>query len=516
MDASRFGRNSILGAAAGLFTTGSNFIAGVVVARTLGVQGAGEIAYSIWLIAFLVPFFDLGAASTVSRFAPALIGTGENDEVRQLSTALFRVMLCAMLAAAAGIVAIGTISDRSYGSWNDLISHSGSLGPDLLSPTLKWTIVGAWLVLQGLTSFSSAFLRGTFRFGTAALIALGSSALQLAAVTMGALVLGTNGALLGYALGQLPGLAVCIQFAVGPGRLPTQYRVRILRYAGYAWAGNIAAAFVWSRIEIFFLGQFWNSNVVALFACALSLSNLAVQAPTLLSAGLLPLFSSQMARNDTLQVQKAFSATTRAMALLVFPSCFGAAAVLPELLPLLYGTAFEPAAPEAVILLIAAAFTGPSVVTINLVYAAERSDFVFFSGVIGAVLSVLSGLVLVPTFGPFGAALSRAIVQITLVVFGCWFVVSRLGFQLPLKDLARIFLAAALSGAAAYGIVSILPNWKGLLLAIPEGALVYLLAIAAIRPLPPEDLEKLRAVAWNCVKPILSRSPRARHGDGLA
>ena len=134
-------------------------------------------------------------------------------------------------------------------------------------------------------------------------------------------------------------------------------------------------------------------------------------------------------------------------------------------------------------------------VSTNLVYAAERSDFIFFSGLIGAVLSVLAGLILVPALGPVGAALSRAFVQISLVTFGCCFVTMKLGFKIPLEDLIRIVVASTLSAEAAYVVVSLWSSVGGLLVAITTGVLVYGFAIWILRPLPPDDVGRLVGIA---------------------
>ena len=350
MDAARFGRNSVLGAIAGLFITGSNFITSIVVARTLGVEGAGDIAYAVWLVTFLLPIFDLGIPSTIGQFVPALVGAGDGLHVHALAVWLFRLLLLALCLAAGAVLLVFAIAGVSDWTWSRLPASEALRDLHFVVPESRWLIIASWLVVQGLASFSFTFLRGIQKFDWAAIIAVAGFVVQVSAVLVGSLVFGQNGAIAGYALGEIPAAAGCLQLFKGSAAIPPEYRLRIIRYARYAWAGNIAAAFVWSRLEIFFLGHFWNNELVGLFAAALSMSNLAVQGPMLLTSGLLTLFSEQMGRNDIPGLQRAFSAGTRVMAFLLVPSCLGAAAIMPTLLPLLYGSAFASAAPETVIL----------------------------------------------------------------------------------------------------------------------------------------------------------------------
>jgi O-antigen/teichoic acid export membrane protein len=138
------------------------------------------------------------------------------------------------------------------------------------------------------------------------------------------------------------------------GPLAVDIRVRASRYALYAWAGALSSAFVWSRAEVFFLNRSAGSAAVGLFSVGVTLANLASQGPMLLTAGLLPYFAQAFGKGALAEMREAYASATRVLAFLVFPACFGMAAVLPTLLPLLYGRPFAGALPAATILVIGA------------------------------------------------------------------------------------------------------------------------------------------------------------------
>ena len=114
------------------------------------------------------------------------------------------------------------------------------------------------------------------------------------------------------------------------------------------------------------------------------------------------------------------------IALLAMPACLGMAAIAPAVVPMLYGEEFRPAVPAAMIIAALSTVSVSTVIATHLVQALERSDFIFYTAILGAGLSIVGGFLLVPEFGLIGAAVSRSVVQVIMVAIGLWFVVARL------------------------------------------------------------------------------------------
>jgi O-antigen/teichoic acid export membrane protein len=171
------------------------------------------------------------------------------------------------------------------------------------------------------------------------------------------------------------------------------------------------------------------------------------------------------------------------------------AAIMPAALPLIYGSAFADAVPAATILLIAAGIAAMSSVGASLIFAMERSDLIFASGLVAAALSVLAGLTVVQSFGLMGAVWARAGVQLVAVALGCWFVARWLRCPIPFGDLARIVTAAALSGVAARGALLLPLGAASLPMAITTGVVTYLVFSRLLRVLPPQDVERLHSLS---------------------
>jgi O-antigen/teichoic acid export membrane protein len=104
--ASKFLKNSIFGAVAGLLTTIGSFACGLIVARVLGVHASGTVSYSIWLAGTIATISGLGFSSTIARFLPELIARGEADQAAALTVYLFKILAGAVFT----VVLIGILA----------------------------------------------------------------------------------------------------------------------------------------------------------------------------------------------------------------------------------------------------------------------------------------------------------------------------------------------------------------------------------------------------------------------
>lgn len=476
-------RNSILGGLGGISTSLAGLVSSIIVARTLGIEGAGIFAFLVWLALFATPLIELGTPAAVTRYLPELIARGEKGSADNLVSLLTRILLAsAVVCVLATFFLSQSFQDSSWGQ-RLFETRSYLSGPIMV-------LVAGYAALQALGSYGLAYLRGSQNYGRIAKIALLSFVVQIGGVFLGAWIYGSIGAVIGYAVGQQLLLALT---ALGTARLRKRetlnpdLKARVIRYGCYAWAANIASAFLWSRVEVFFLEWSRGVEAVGFLTVALTLTSLATQGPLVLTTAILPALSEQKGLGDTERMHRIFTTSTRFLALLVYPMCFGGAAIMPVLLPAIYGEAFAPAVPAAIILICAATFHAIYVVGTNYVLAMERNDFFFFSSVLGAVFSIVAGIFFVPVFGLNGAAVSRALVQVFVALLGLWFIARRLHCPIPYAALLRIFAAAAICAATAAMWVAAVKGFAGAALAIVSGAVVYIVALRYLKAVSRDD-----------------------------
>lgn len=481
--AGRFARNSAFGTLAGICTALGSVLGSVIVAHALGVERTGLVVYALWLAMVTAAIADFGVQPTLARYLPELIGAGNGDQAARLAATLRRPNAI----AAGGALLIFIFYAVLY--WRR---------PD--SPL--WLMVGLAAALQTLAGFTYGRLRGVQDFDQVALLTALSFASQLGGIAIGSSAFGTAGAVAGYCAGSILPALMTRRIRGSAVALPPDLRRRVGRYAVFAWASALSSSVVWSRAEVFFLQRSSGSAAVGLFSVGLTLANFAAQGPMLLTAALLPRFAQDYGKGALAEMRAAYAAVTRVLAFLVFPACLGMVAVLPSALPMVYGTAFAGAIPAATVLVIAGAVGAISSVGASLIMATDRSDFLFLSGLVAALLTVVAGVTVIPAFGLMGAVWARAVVQVAAVAIGAWFIIRRLHFPLPLWDLGKLLVAAILCAAAARLSLAAVPGILALPAAIAAGIVVYVAAVRSINGLPSSDIAWLRTLGSRLPAPL--------------
>lgn len=478
----RFARNTAYSSLAGLVTAVGGLICSIVVARLLGVSGAGVAVYALWIATVTAAVSDLGISACFTRFLPEMTSQGRAGLVPAVTYRLLRPALLAALLIPL-VVLLGNLDGIFLGPARSSRTFDGPTLAMLLALCVTQTLANVFLSVQ----------RGLQRFDRVARFVLVSMCVQIALVVAGGLWGGVFGILFGYFAGTLGTAVMVASLPRSRNALPPELAQRLRNYALFTWAANLTSLLVWSRIEIVFLKHSFGDEAVGLFSVGLTLSNLAVQGPLLLTGGILAFFSERTDAGSRASVEVALKLGTRLVALIILPLSLGLSAITQEIVPLMFGHGFDAAVPAAMILIAATGFGAVGTVASNLLYARERSDVIFYSNIAGGVLSIVCGLLIIPAFGLLGAALGRTLVQIAMLGLGFWFVMARLRFGLPLGDLARITVAALACAVCARLSLIALAGPIGLPVAILAGAVSYMIAIRLLRPLPADDIGRLSA-----------------------
>ncbi|MGP0057759.1 MAG: lipopolysaccharide biosynthesis protein [Beijerinckiaceae bacterium] len=483
----RFAHNTLFAMIAGAGTGLGSLVASIIVARFLGPAGAGAVALALWIAATSVTLGDLGLPLTVSRFLPDLHARGRDADAEALGRISFFPVLLTTLFGFCIALTLFLFGDALR------LSHPGILPFENLAPT-TWLAIGVVFAAQAVGNFATSLLRGEQRFRLAAHIALASLALQVASVALGSRLFGVEGALFGYAAASvLPGL-VALRRKTAQQPLDAEIKRRAWTFALHSWGAGLISAIVWSRSEIAFLSHWRGTEEAGYYAVAITSTLLASQIPFLATGGLLPLFSERYGKADHEGLQRAYSKAMRFMALLLFPACFGMAAVAPLLLPLFFGPHFAKAADVTALLVATQSFGALSVVTSILLFAAERGRVLVQIGIFGALGLLVAGLTIIPAFGLMGTAATRALIQISLTVAASIYIARKLDCRLPLRSLVCILVAALACACAARFVIVEIQTPLGLVLAIATGAIVYALGIRIFKVLPEEDLAQIAAL----------------------
>nr|WP_197506049.1 polysaccharide biosynthesis C-terminal domain-containing protein [Mycobacterium sp. 852014-52144_SCH5372336] len=491
-----FLRNTLLGFSSGAAVALAGFIGNAITARLLGPDKLGVLAYVVFCVTIASMVAGLGIGVVQQRFIPNLRAEGKHEEAEGLIGATTRLSMAA--------AAVGSLLLFAYLYW----PGKGAVeGPAKAPVEVIIGVALIWFICWRMAEVYQFYLRGEQRFGELARLSAVSALIKLAVITLGAWLFGIPGALAGYVAGNLLPAARIFRLFRIKSSVGRSLRREVTRFAVASWATAVLGALVFGRTEILFLERYTGLGAVGFFAAAATVAEMAVQLPPLLLSALLPRFSEQHGLGAHDDMRRLYRAVTALIAMVIVPLCLGLAAIAPVLVPLLFGNEFADAAPVASVLLIAAALSSLGVTTLYLLQSMGKAGFLFISNGVGLIGTVTLGFILVPQFGLMGAAWSRAIVQVAVVLIETWYVTKRLGIFPPYRALSAILLASVAQGGVAYFVCTGWPTAVSLLIAVPAAVAVYLVAVrilAVMSLVDPQLRDRIVARTPRRMRPLMS------------
>ncbi|MBB4569213.1 lipopolysaccharide biosynthesis protein [Rhizobium leucaenae] len=453
-------KSSLISLAATVISLAAGFASSIIAARLLGPAGSGKVAYALWVATSATALADMGLPQTLLRNAGGL--SGEGDAWKALVRAALRSFLISVAMVGAAILVFAAITyvyrDARH-AW-------------------FWIVTALLFLSYAFYVLSTAVARGRHRFGQTARSTALAGLLQVPLVLAGAWLLGPTGALIGYVARYLP-QALQLRGYIDRS-VPASSNAltpEMQRYGRYIWLSDLIEILVLSRVEFLFLGFFFSSTGIGYFAAGLGLAGLIEQVMLQISPALIVSFADAHAKGDQRALQAAYGRVIRMVALVMLPISFGGAAIMPDLMPLIFGDAFEPAIPAAATLLAFVWLAGLSVIPWGMISASGRSDLLLRVQITSGLLTMLLLAAMVPLAGLEGAALARAtIATLTFLLLArtAW---KNVHTVVPLVAVAKTIFAAAFCAAAAGLAVYCLDGLAAIASAIPAGAIAYMLAV---------------------------------------
>jgi O-antigen/teichoic acid export membrane protein len=378
------------------------FVANALIARNLGVDGYGELAFLTVALALAFPLANLG-------FTPASIQAGSRAEAagrRGEADSLLRRSLGFHLMVELPI----------------LVGLALALTWD--KPVWQVAALGTVVVLSCLFSGPALVLTIENRIAAGAKIAIGVNfVMQAAAVATALLTASASAVWAVRSLVPAAGLAINLlvidrarRRVVLRARFPRGLGRDFWRFALLTWVGSIVGLLVFSRSEIFLLEAFDQPVALGLFALAFGLSQQMTAPADALLHPLLPAISGILSSFPE-RAQAAFERSTRVSALV----CGGiAAAVLPLLVfavPLIYGDEFQTAAWLLVPLALASMFQSVNNPVLAFVNARQRAGLRLKVLLVALVFDVAIAVATIPALGAWGAVLAAVAGQLIAIAW---------------------------------------------------------------------------------------------------
>lgn len=390
----RIGAGSALSLAARLFGLGTSFIIGVLIARTLGVAGKGTLYAVMQVPGLLLIALDLGISTSNIYFVSrgelkpgtvaansAVIAAG----LGVLGAPLIYLLLNGRFAVVPGIPTIAIVFAMLilpaglFASW----LQSVSIGTGNLVLPLWYSIASASTTLIGIT-----ILFATHRGSVGEVVAV-STAGTLVGVTL--FLLGLRKELRPFS----PDLSAA--------KVASGFSLRV-------YLSDLAGT-LHNRQDVLVLGWLAGASAVGLYSVSTSFAELTWYIPSALGVAIIAKGGRTSEASGVDYVTRSARISVIFMAITATVSVV----LVPIVIPLLYGTAFLPAAFAFYALLPGVLCDGVTRILWN--YQTTRGRLYWRQAIASTVLNVIAVIALVPILGPVGAGLASTISYVAIGVF---------------------------------------------------------------------------------------------------
>jgi O-antigen/teichoic acid export membrane protein len=246
-------------------------------------------------------------------------------------------------------------------------------------------------------------------------------------------------------------------------------------------------AIIYDRVDVLMLSKLDNTRGVAIYNVPLTILQYSMIVPAIVATAFFPLLTETL-RSSPAQARESFGLLARIFVLISVPLAIVLSAGGETVLTTLFGGRYRDSAAPLAVLAWSIVLGFFNYLLWYSLLAAYREGMKFVIMVVGLVLNVGLNLVLIPAYGPRGAAISLICSDI-LVVLWQGVLVRRHLFAISLPSLLTKPLAA---GAAALLVTLVLLPVAGLLAGI-AGAVAYVGVLLATRYISLAEWEPLLA-----------------------
>lgn len=446
-----------------------SFVAGVLIARVLGVADYGVFSFAFSYAALFAMVCDFGLAAIAVRDIAA-------DPARARWYTGTIVMVRLVLAVVAGTLLAATLF---------LWPHT----PAVRETTL---LFGASLAINALAEVFTAAFRASERMGYVSAVMLAQRA---ASPVLGLLLLacghGLRGVVLGYVVGSLGALLLGVYLFV------TRIGRPAIRLDPGAWRPMLAAALplavslvfstVYFRMDAVLLAALRGTDAVGVFHAAWRIMEALMFVPMSFVGALFPLLAGRCAVGDRDRAREVIRRGTVLLAALALPLAVWVTRYAPLVAGLLYGGAFTRSALPLAILMWAEVAIFVNYLLTQALVAAHLQKYNAQYTAICAGVNILLNLVFIPRFAEAGAALATLTTEVALLVLCVWRIDRALGATGILEALARPAAAAAGMGTVLWMCRGFHPAH-----ATAAGVVAYLALTVAFGVFRAQDAQTVR------------------------
>ncbi|NLG60035.1 MAG: oligosaccharide flippase family protein [Gammaproteobacteria bacterium] len=460
----------------------------VIIARHLGPAEFGAYSLVIWLVATGMVLTNSGVASAVIKFVAELRGAGRHAQIRPLLAWAWRVQAGFLVVVLAGGTAMFVLNGQRLVPGFD----HGALLAILLATT----------ALRASYMLNIAIAKGYENFRVTAAVAVIVAPLNLLLILVVWWLDGPMEWFLGTYTASSFAFWWISRRQVEPLLPPPGLREpldpdlhRRLRSYTALVALTVTISFVTaSEIEVLFLTLLDSTASAGHFKVAFQLANGALLlVPGVFGALLLPMMANALAQGHEVAGRRMAVSTTYLAALAAPLVAFGVV-FAEQIIDLLYGDAFAPAAFAFAFCLSTGAFSTLSQAASGYLLGSDRQRMLMFVVLGGAVVKVALDIGLIQRFGLNGAVVAYGATSALMGTVMVVVAVHYSGARLEWGRMARVLAAALVAAGFAWAVRGQLGVLPGLVLGGAILSLAYIAGTLVLGFWSATDLQHIRAL----------------------
>ncbi len=355
------------------------------------------------------------------------------------------------------------------------------LNDDALTPYIRTSAL-VLVPYSVMTLYMTGYYNGLHQFKRQALMNIVYSAAKTVSVIGLVYVFHVYGAIIGFVVSPMVGLLVGVRLPRFTGeRFP--YRP-LIRFSAPLILFSVLSTLQLSADLFFVKALLPDAAESGYYTANQNIARIPYFAFTGLAFVLLPLISRSVSRDHVEQTRELIRQSMRYVLLLLVPSTLLISATSAQILQILYGDAYAPAAGSLSLLVAGLGFVTVFGLLSNILSGAGRPRLPMTLAGLGLLITALTCSVLIPWLGLSGAALATALGGLVSMAAAALAVYRQFGGIVPIRSLLRIAIAAVPTYLLATSFPTAIP-----LLPVLYGAslVVYLLILTALGELRQQD-----------------------------
>ncbi len=458
----------------------SNSLIIILIARMAGVESLGLYAFIISFISFGIILADFGLPNMITRDVAA------NPELSKQYISLSLLLTLGLgpfIWALLVIVSIG-------------LSYP-------FQTVIAIAIAGGMLFFRSLSSVVTAIFDAFQRMELSAMVLIIQEAVALG-LLLPILIFSSSFLLIFTALliSRMAGLlsAILIYRKV-IGRFEFVWNrnaaINLLRRS-FPYAANALAGMIYLQIDILILNYFHGNASSGIYEAAMMLPMRLQAIALVINRALLPAMSRDSQQMPE-RIKVYCGRSIEYLTIIGAPIVFGSVLIAHSLINLLYGKGYEASVLPFSILMgvvVIRFITSSLAFTLTSI---DRQKERTLATCATALVSLIMGLLFIPSYGVMGATLSRTITFVTMFVLMVCYIRRETSVQLRWGILTRIVSASCIMA----GVLWIIRAWP-VYVSIPVGGIVFGLAAYLLHIFEPGDLQHVRLI-WEAARNRISK-----------